>query len=186
MEQFALRHACVTRLLELAGTIEKEKKLPDIDADGKLHVDQLLIPEQVASPRLGGAFQMGDVIERIIARDNLERPVSPSARMLAPPTRQRAVPTGLNAHLPIFRRCVDLSDDNEPERPVSPPSRPQLEYDDGGYKQIERTKPHPVRRRKGARRRANPFIDTEPGVEGDTSNDEGTNDENDNRRLHSS
>ena len=33
--------------------------------------------ERVAAARLGGAIRMGDVIERIIARDNLERLLSP-------------------------------------------------------------------------------------------------------------
>ena len=58
-----------------------------------------------------------------------------------------------------------------------PPCRPHLEFDDGDYEQEEDTEPQPVRRRKSARRRANPFIDTEAGVDGDASCDEQTDDE---------
>ena len=78
---------------------------------------------------------MGEVIERIIAHDNLERSVLRPARMLAPPTPKRAEPSGLNAHLPPFRRRVDSSDEDEPERPVWPPRRLHLEFDDGDYEQ---------------------------------------------------
>ena len=122
---------------------------------------------------------MGDVIERIIARDNLEQPVSPPAGMPATPTQQRAGPSGLNAHLPPFRLRVDLSDEDEPERPLWPPRRPHLEFDDGDYKQEEDTEPEQPRRKKQARRRLNPFIDVEAGVDGDASNDEGSENEND-------
>ena len=114
-EQFALRHARVTRRLELAGAIEVEKMMPDGDADGELHGDQLLMADRVADARSGGAIRMNEVIERIIARDNLERPVSTLARMPASPTQQRDGPSGLNAHLPPFRRRVDSSDEDEPE-----------------------------------------------------------------------
>ena len=37
----------------------------------------------------------------------------------------------------------------------------------------------PPRRRKRARRRANPFIDSEAGVDGEASGDEGSDDETD-------
>ena len=104
--------------------------------------------ERVASARPGGAIRMGDVIERIIARDNPERPVSPPARMPAPPRQQRAGPSGLNTHLLPFRRRVDSSDEDEPERPLWPPRRPHLEFDDGDYEQEEDTEPEPRRRRK--------------------------------------
>ena len=119
--------------------MEMDEELPDGDADGVLHGDQLLMAERVAAVRPGGAIRMGEVIERIIARDNLERPVSPPARMPAPFTQQRAGLSGLNAHLPPFRRRVDSSDKDEPERPVWPPRRPHLEFDDGDYEQEEDT-----------------------------------------------
>ena len=135
--------------------------------------------ERVAAARPGSAIRMGDVIERIIARDNLERPNSPPARRPAPPPPQRAGPSGLNAHLPPFRRRVDSSDEEEHERPVWPPRRPHVEFDDGDYEQEEDTEPQPVRRRKNARRRANPFINTEAGVDGHASGDENTDNEND-------
>ena len=74
---------------------------------------------------------------------------------------------------------MDSSDEDEPERPVWPPRRPHLEFDDGDYEQEEDTEPEPLRRRKNARRRVNPFIDAEAGMDGDASNDEGSDDEND-------
>ena len=86
--------------------MEMEEKLPDGDADGELHGDQLLLAKRVAAERPGGSIRMNEVIERIIARDNLEKPVSALARMLAPPTQQRAEPSGLNSHSPSFRRRV--------------------------------------------------------------------------------
>ena len=106
-EHFAQRHARVSRRLKLAGEIEIEEELLDGDADGELHGDQFLMAERVAAARPGGAIQMGDVIERIIARGNLERPVSPPVRMPAPPTQQSAGLSGLNVHLAPFRRRVD-------------------------------------------------------------------------------
>ena len=135
--------------------------------------------ERVAAARPGGAIRIGKVIERIIARDNLERPNSPPARMPAQPTLQRAGPSKLKSHLPPFRRRVDSSDEEELERPVWPPRRPHLEFDDGDYEQEEDTLPEPARRRKRARRRPNPFIDAEAGVDVDASGDEGSDDEND-------
>ena len=154
------------------------EELPDGDADGVIHGDQLLMAERVAAARPGDAIRMGEVIKRIIARDNLERPFSPPARMPAPPTPQRAGTSGLNAHLPPFRRRVDSSDEDEPERPVWPLRRSHLEFDDGDYEQ-EDTEPEPSIRREKAGRRVNPFIDAEAGVDGDASNDEGSDDEND-------
>ena len=69
----------MSRLLELAGSMKMEEDLPDGAADGELHSDQLLMAEQVAAGRPGGAIRISEVIERIIARDNLERPDSPLA-----------------------------------------------------------------------------------------------------------
>ena len=69
----------MTTRLEHAGAMDTEEKLPDYDADGELHGDQLLEAELVAAARPGRAIRMGYVIEQIIARDNLERPISPSA-----------------------------------------------------------------------------------------------------------
>ena len=57
--------------------------------------------------------------------------------------------------------------------------RPHLELDDGDYEQEEYTELQPVRRRKSVRRRANPFIDAEDKLDGDASDDEGTDDEDD-------
>ena len=85
-KRFTRRHARVTERLKLANALDMEEELPDGDADGELYGDQLLVAERVAAARPGGAIRLGDVIERIIARDNLERPISPSARMLEPPT----------------------------------------------------------------------------------------------------
>ena len=171
-ERLARRHARVTKRLELAGAMKIKEELPDGDADGELHYDQLIMAERVAAARPGGAIRMGEVIERIIARDNLERPNSPPTRMPVPPPPKRAGPSAPNAHLPPFRRRVDSSDKEAPARPVLPPRRHHLEFDDGDYEQEEDTEPQPVRRRKSARRRANPYIDTEAGVNGDASGDE--------------
>ena len=133
-ERFARRRARVTRRLELAGAMEiKEEELPDGDADGELHGDQLLVAERVAAARQGGAIRISDVIERIIARDYLTRLVSPSTQMPEPPTPQRAKHSWLNAQLPPFRRRVDFSDEEELERPVWP--RPRLEFNVGDYEQ---------------------------------------------------
>ena len=99
--------------------------------------------------------------------------------MPAPFTPQRAGPSELNAHSPPFRRRVDSSDEDEPERQVWPPRRPHLELDNGDYEQEDDTEPQPVRRSKSVRRRANPFIDTEVGVNGEASGDEQIYDEND-------
>ena len=56
-ERFARRRARVTRRLKLAGVMEmEEEELPDGDADGELHGDQLLVAERVAAARPGGAI----------------------------------------------------------------------------------------------------------------------------------
>ena len=101
-ERFARRHARVTRRLELAGAMGMDEELLDGDADGELHCDLLIVAERVTAARPGGASRMCDVIERIIARDNLERPILPPAQMPELPTPQRAGPSELNAHLPLF------------------------------------------------------------------------------------
>ena len=54
-----------------------------------------------------------------------------------------------------------------------------MEFDVDDYKQEEDIEPEPPRRRKRARRSANPFIDSEAGVDGEASGDEGSDDEND-------
>ena len=58
-ERFAGKHARVTKRLELAGQMDMEEELPDGDADGELHGDQLLVAERVAVARPGGAIRMG-------------------------------------------------------------------------------------------------------------------------------
>ena len=178
-ERFARRHARVTRRLDLAGVMDMEGKLYDDDADCELHVGQLLVAEQVAAARPGGAMRMNKKIERIITRDNLERPISPPTRMPDQPTSQRAGPSGLNAHLPPFRRRIDSSDEDELVRPVWPFSRAHLKLEDGDYKQERAAEPKPPRCRKKARRRTNPFIDAIAGVDDDASGDEETEDKND-------
>ena len=147
-ERFARRHARVTRRLEIAGAMEMDEELPDGDADGELHGVQLLVAVRVAAARPGGAIRMGDVVERIIARDNLERPLSPPARMPEPHTPQRSGPKGLNAHLPLFRRRIASSDEDEPVQPVWRLRRPHLELEDSDYEQESDAEPDPPRRRK--------------------------------------
>ena len=156
-----------------------DEELPDGDSDNELHGDQLLVVEQVAFARLNGAIRMGDFILRIIARDNLARLISPSARMPAPSMSQRAGPSGLNAHLPHLWRHVDFSDEEKPKRQVLLLRRLRVEFDVGDYEQEEDIKPKPRRRRKRAKRRANLFIDAESGVDREASSDEGRDEEND-------
>ena len=158
--------------------IDIEEELPEGNADSELHGDQLLVAERVAAARPGGAIRMGNVIERMIARDILERPISPPARMPEPPTPQRAGLSRLNTHLPPFRRRIDSSDKDKPVRPLWPPCRPHLELENGDCEQESDAEPEPPRRGKKARRRTNPFIDAEAGVDGDASCDEGSIDEN--------
>ena len=177
-ERFGRRHARVTRRLKHAGANEVEEELLDGDAEGELHGDQLLVAERVAAARQGGAIRMGEVIERIIARDNLDRPVSPPDRMPETPTMQRAGPSGLNAHLPPFRCRLDSSDVDEPVRPLWPQRRPHLEFDDCDHEQEYDTKPVSPRTRKRVRHRANPFIESEADVDGDARYDEGSDEMN--------
>ena len=115
--------------------------------------------ERVAVARPSGAIRMGDVIEQIISRDNLQRLVSSPARMPGPPTPQRDGPIELNAHLLPFRCRVDSSDKDKPERPELPPRRPHLKFDDDAYEQNEDAESALLRYNKKARRRVNPFID---------------------------
>ena len=106
-ERFKSHHARVIRHLELAAAIDIVEELPDGVADGELHNNKLLVAKRVAAARPGGAIQMVDVSEPVIARDNIELQVPPAVRMPALPTPQQAGPSGLNAHAPQFRRRVD-------------------------------------------------------------------------------
>ena len=152
----------------------KENKMPDGNADGVLHGDQLIVAERIAAARPGSAIRMGEVIERIIVCDNLERPISHAARMPKQFKPQCAGPSGLNAHLPPFRRRIDLSDEDEPVRPVWPPRRAHLKLKDGDYVQKRDAEPELPRRQMKARRRINPFFEAEAEVDKDASGDEGT------------
>ena len=124
-----------------ARRIQNDHTLDEDVIDGyftkELNCDQLMTAEQAADARPGGAIRMGYVIERIIARQNLERPVSPSARKPAPLTSHRAGPSGLNTNLPPFRRRVASSDKDEPKRLVWPPHRLHLEFDDEIFEQTK-------------------------------------------------
>ena len=59
-----------------------------------------------------------------------------------------------------------------------PPPGPHLEFEEKDYEQKEEAEPKGLRRRKQVRRRANPFLDAEAGVNGDASDDELSVDEN--------
>ena len=52
--------------------------------DVELHGNKLLVTEREAATRPDGAIRICDVIEQIIAREHIQRPVSPPARMPAP------------------------------------------------------------------------------------------------------
>ena len=93
--------------------------------------------------------------------------------------RERAGPSGLTAHLPPFRRRVDSSDEEKPERTVWPPRCPCMELYEGDYEQEEDAEREPPRCRKRVRRCVNPFIDAVAGVDGDASGDEGSDNDND-------
>ena len=113
--RFACRHGRVTRRFELSSAMEMKEMLPNSDVDNELYGDQHLMAEQVTAARPNGADRIGEVIERIIERDNLERPDSQLAWMPAPLTPQRAGPSKLNAYLPPFCRHVTSSDEDEPD-----------------------------------------------------------------------
>ena len=115
---------------------------------------------------------MGDVIEQISARNNLKRPVSPPTRMPAPLTPQSAGPSGLKAQLPSFCTRIDLSDDEEAERPARPPRRPRLEMVEEDNNLEQDNEINVPKCQKKATRRANMFIAHEAGVDGDASEDE--------------
>ena len=58
---------------------------------------------------------MSKVIDQIIAKTDLERPVSPPALMPKPLTLQRANRSSLNVYMPQFRCCVHSSNYDKPE-----------------------------------------------------------------------
>ena len=66
-----------------------------------------------------------------------------------------------------------LVEDDEPKSPMWPPWRPRLESEEEDAEPPQRPQ-----KRKKPRRRANPYIESETGVEGDASDDEsdGNND----------
>lgn len=150
------------------------------EPEGEILNILLLVVKRTVNARPGEAIRMVEIIERMIARENLDRPISRPFSIQAPPTPQRVGPCGLDDHLPPFRRRVDFFDDEEPVRPVLPPGRPHLEFDEEDYEQETNAEPEPLRLRKRVKRRVNPFIDAEAGVDGDASADEGTDNENDN------
>lgn len=52
------------------------------DIDGKLDGEKFRVVESLAAARPGGAFEINTVIEGIIARDILERSISPLVKIL--------------------------------------------------------------------------------------------------------
>ena len=80
--------------------------------------------------------------------------------------------------MPLFRRCVDSSDEEEAERPVWPLRRLRLELEEEDFELDKNAEQEPPKRLKRARRRVNPFIDTEAGVDGNANGDEEIDDEN--------
>ena len=97
--------------------------------------------------------------------------------MPAPNSLQQDGPSGLNADLLPFRRRVDSSDEEQPERPIWPPRCQQIKFKDGDYEQNENVEPVQARRRKRAQRRANLYINAEAEVEGDANGVKRTADE---------
>ena len=173
-ERFKSRHARFIRCLQNDNTHGDEE--PDGGVN-EFSNDQRLMAKLMADARPGRAIRMGEFIGKIIARENLERSVSPTARMLSAPNQQRSGRSGLNSHLPPHRHRIDSFDEKEPERSVWPPRRPHLDFDDKDY-ELEDAEPKELRRRKQVRRRGNPFLDADVGVDRDTKEDEQCVDEN--------
>lgn len=90
----------------------------DGDADRMLYWNQIVVAERVVASRLSNADRMDLVIEQIVSRLKLERPDSPLAWIKASLTLERAGTSKITAHLPQYRRSVDLFDKNKPKRPV--------------------------------------------------------------------
>ena len=74
--------------------------MPEGDENGYLNGVQLWQAKRAAADRPGAAIRIGDAIERICARENLQMPDSPPKRM-PPPSPQRAGESynGLMPHL---------------------------------------------------------------------------------------
>ncbi len=203
--QFKRRHDRVAKTLAKRGRRDSNgeeiggdeyDQVPDGDENGELDGAQLRQAERAAAARPGAATRIGDVIERICARDNLRMPDSPPKRM-PPPSPQRAGkslnglmsqilyylirnlfagPSGAN--LPCTgagpRRIVYSSDEEDDLPPRPPPFgyRPPL-IDDSDSDDHWPARNPTVRNR---RTRRNPFIETEVGVDGDASADEDDDD----------
>ena len=108
-------------------------QLHDDDFEAELNDDRLLAAELETVARQGGVIRMNEVIEQIIALENLMLPVFPPLRMAPPPSPHCNNSSCLNDQLPPFCRRVDSSDVEKPERSVWPPRRPHLELDEGDY-----------------------------------------------------
>ena len=68
---------------------DEYEQVPEGDENGELNDAQLRQAERVTANRPGAAIRIGDAIERICARENLQIPDSPPKRM-PPPSPQRA------------------------------------------------------------------------------------------------
>ena len=68
---------------------DEYEPVPGDDENGELSGAQLRKAERAAAARPGAAIRIGDVIERICARGNMQLPTSPPRRM-PPPSSQRA------------------------------------------------------------------------------------------------
>ena len=60
------------------------------DDEADVHGDDLILAQQAAIARPVPSVRINNVIERICARDHLERPTSPALRLPPPPSPQRA------------------------------------------------------------------------------------------------
>ena len=68
---------------------DEYEQVPEGDENGELNDAQLRQAERATTNRPGAAIRIGDAIERICARENLQIPNSPPKRM-RPPSPQRA------------------------------------------------------------------------------------------------
>ena len=118
VKRFDRRHAGEIKQLGLSANIME--KMLDANVVCKLQGDLL---NEVTRPI--GPMRIKEIIEQICSRQSVELPVSLPVRMPAPPSQQRAGPSGQNTDTGPCRRRIDLFEEEEDttERPVRPPSK---------------------------------------------------------------